>query len=81
MHNSVEGDVQMSTTVREELKTLIDDLDEPQVLKLWRVAASMAQPEKLTPEESACVDQILKEMDAGEFIDWQDMRRDMKRAV
>jgi len=71
----------MSTTVREELKTLIDDLDEPQVLKLWRVAASMAQPEKLTPEESACVDQILKEMDAGEFIDWQDMRRDMKRAV
>ena len=44
-------------------------------LALWRVAASMKPSETLTPEEAARVDQALEEIEAGEFIDWQDLER------
>lgn len=42
---------------------------------LWRVAAAMRPSEELTSEEAARVDQALKEIEAGEFSDWQDLKR------
>ena len=63
------------STIRNDLKDLIDTLSERQILALWRVAASMRPSETLTPEEAARVDQALKEIEAGEFVDGQDLKR------
>jgi hypothetical protein len=63
------------STIREDLKELIDTLSERQILALWRVAASMRPSETLTPDEAARVDQALKEIEAGDFVDWQDLKR------
>lgn len=63
------------STLRDDLKELIDTLSERQILALWRVAASMRPSETLTPEEAVRVDQALKEIEAGEFVDWQDLKR------
>ena len=48
------------STIRDDLKQLIDTLSERQILALWRVAASMKPSETLTPEEAARVDQALR---------------------
>jgi hypothetical protein len=63
------------STIRDELKSLIDAMDDPELLLMWHVAARMKRPEVLSPEESAEVDQILKEIDSGEFTEWRDLRR------
>jgi len=63
------------STIRDDLKQLIDTLSERQILALWRVAASMKPSETLTPEEAARVDQALREIEAGDFVDWQDLKR------
>jgi hypothetical protein len=63
------------STIRDDFKALIDTLSERQILALWRVAASMKPSETLTPEEATRVDQALKEVESGEFIDWQDLKR------
>jgi hypothetical protein len=63
------------STIRDDLKELIDTLSERQVLALWRVAASMRPSEMLTPDEAARVDQALKEIETGDFVDWSDLKR------
>jgi len=63
------------STIRDDLKELIDTLSERQILALWRVAATMRPSETLTPDETARVDQALKEIEAGDFVDWQDLKR------
>jgi len=63
------------STIRDDLKQLIDTLSERQILALWRVAASMKPSETLTPEEAARVDQALREIEAGDSVDWQDLKR------
>ena len=68
----------VSTTRAADLKgvkTLIDTLSERQILALWRVATSMKPSETLTPEEAARRDQALREIESGEFVDWQDLKR------
>ena len=40
---------------------------------LWRVAASMRPPEMLTPDETVQVDQALKKLEVGHFVDWPDL--------
>jgi hypothetical protein len=55
-------------------KALIDTFTERQILALWRVAASMKPSETLTPEEAARVDQALKEIESGEFIEWRELK-------
>ena len=52
---------------------MIDTLSERQVLALWRVAASMRPPEMLTPDETVQVDQALKKLEVGHFVDWPDL--------
>lgn len=62
-------------TIREGLHPLIDRLSEQEVISLWRMVASMCRPDDLTPEEASLVDQALREIDAGEFADWEDVKR------
>lgn len=62
-------------TMRESLKSLIDNLSEKEIIALWRIAASMRRPDDLTPEEATLADQALREIDAGEFADWEDVKR------
>ena len=52
------------STIRDDLKELIDTLSERQVLALWRVAASMRPAEMQTQDETAQVVQALKEIEA-----------------
>ena len=54
---------------------MIDTLSERQVLALWRVAASMRPSEMLTPDETVQVDQALKKIEAGDFVEWSDLKR------
>ena len=54
---------------------MIDTLSERQVLALWHGAASMRPSEMLTPDEAARVDQALKEIETGDFVDWSDLKR------
>ena len=63
------------STIRDDLKELIDTLSERQVLALWRVAAGMRPSWILTSDEAARVDQILKEIEAGDFVNWLDLKR------
>ena len=42
---------------------------------LWRVAASMRPSEMLTPDETVQVDQALKKIEAGDFVEWSDLKR------
>ena len=63
------------STIRDDLKGLIDTLSERQVLALWHGAASMRPSEMLTPDEAARVDQALKEIETGDFVDWSDLKR------
>jgi predicted transcriptional regulator len=65
-------------TIRDDLKALIDSLSEREVVALWRLVAAMRQPEALTPEEAAQVDQALREIDAGEFVDWENLKRGLQ---
>jgi hypothetical protein len=65
------------STIRDDFKALIDTLSERRILALWPVAASMKPSETLTPEEAARVDQALKEIESGEFVDWQDLSPDL----
>ena len=43
------------------------------MLALWRVAASMRPSEMLTPDETVQVDQALKKLEVGHFVDWPDL--------
>jgi hypothetical protein len=52
---------------------LIDGLSERYTLALWRIAASARPSETLTAAEAARIDQALTEIDASEFVDWQDL--------
>lgn len=65
-------------TIRDDLKALIDNLSEREVVALWRLVAAMRRPEDLTPEEAAEVDQALREIDAGVFVDWEDLKRGLQ---
>jgi len=62
-------------TMRESLKSLIDNLSEKEIIGLWRIAASMRRPDDLTPEEATLADKALSEIAAGEFADWEDVKR------
>jgi len=53
---------------------LIVTLSGRQVLALSRVAANMRPPEMLTPDETVQVDQALKKIEAGHFVDWPDLK-------
>lgn len=62
-------------TRREDLKTLIDNLSDQEVVALWKVVAAMRQPEELTPQEAEQVDAALKEIDAGQFTELDELKR------
>lgn len=48
-----------------------DTLSEKEIIALWRMAACMRRPDDLMPEEAGLADQALREIDAGEFGDWE----------
>lgn len=54
---------------------MTDNLSEKEIIGLWRIAASMRRPDDLTPEDATLADQALSEIDAGEFADWEDVKR------
>ncbi len=62
-------------TSRDDLKALIDNLTDPEVIALWKVVAAMRQPEDLTAEEAIEVDATLKEIDAGQFSRLDELKR------
>jgi hypothetical protein len=61
------------STIRDGLKEFIGTRSERQVLALWRVAASMRPSAALTPDEAGRVNQALKEIEAGDFVEWSDL--------
>lgn len=62
-------------TSRDDLKALIDNLSDPEIIALWKVVAAMRQPEDLTPEEATQVDAALKEIDTGQFSRLDELKR------
>jgi len=62
-------------TRREDLKTLIDDLSDQEIVALWKVVAAMRRPDELTPQEAEKVDAALKEIDSGEFTRLDELKR------
>lgn len=62
-------------TRREDLKILIDNLSDQEIVALWKVVAAMRRPEELTPQEAEQVDAALKEIDSGEFTGLDELRR------
>ena len=64
---------------REDLKTLIDSLSDEEIVALWKVVAAMRQPEELTPQEAEQVDAALREIDSGEFIRLDELKRALHR--
>ena len=62
-------------TSRDDLKALIDNLSDPEIIALWKVVAAMRQPEELTSEEAIQVDAALKEIDIGQFSRLDELKR------
>ena len=62
-------------TSREDLKALIENLSDSEVVVLWKVVAAMRTPEELTREEAAQVETALKEIDAGQFTRLDELKR------
>lgn len=60
---------------REDLRVLIDDLSDQEIVALWKVVAAMRQPEELTPQEAEQVDTALKEIEAGQFTRLDELKR------
>lgn len=60
---------------RDDLKAMIDNLSDQEVIALWKVVAAMRGPEDLTPEEAEQVDAALKEIDAGQFTRLDALKR------
>jgi len=62
-------------TSREDLKALIENLSDGEVIVLWKVVAAMRTPEELTREEAEQVETALKEIDAGQFTRLDELKR------
>jgi len=62
-------------TSREDLKALIENLSDGEIVALWKVVAAMRTPEVLTREEAEQVETALKEIDAGQFTRLDELKR------
>lgn len=58
---------------REDLKILIDNLSDQEIVALWEVVAAMRRPEELSPEEAEQVGAAFKEIDSGQFTDLDEL--------
>ncbi|WP_018085698.1 hypothetical protein [Desulfurispora thermophila] len=63
---------------KEYVKALIDRLNDEQIQALWVILNSMAWPvEKITPEETAEIEEAFAEIDAGKGICAEDVWREL----
>ena len=71
---------------RDELHRLVESLSDRYVLMVKRVleAVLMAEEEEdetLTPEEAEAVERARRQVAAGETVDWETLKEELKRGV